>query len=58
VGKEPTVEDGFRLNWVGPIAIVVCGILIRLTDRTWLVDWFDALSLSEAANRVTSRRSG
>jgi hypothetical protein len=52
------VEDGFRLNWVGPIAIVVCGVLIRLTDRPWLVDRFDALSLSKAANRVTSRRSG
>jgi hypothetical protein len=37
---------------------VVCGVLIRLTDRPWLVDRFDALSLSKAANRVTSRRSG
>ena len=44
------MEDGFRLNWLGPVAIVVCGVLIRLTDRPWLVDWFDAPSLSEEGN--------
>jgi hypothetical protein len=43
-------ENGTPLNWIGPVVIVAAGVLLRLTDRLWLVDWFDAPSLSEGGN--------
>jgi hypothetical protein len=33
-----------------PIAIVVGGLVLRFTDRVWLVDVFDAPGLSESGN--------
>src|SRR5262245_28186991 len=36
--------------WAIPIAIVVCGVAIRFTDRLWLVDLFDGPGLSQSGN--------
>ena len=43
-------EDGRGLTVVGALGILACGLALRVTDRLWLVDWFDAPSFSEAGN--------
>jgi hypothetical protein len=36
--------------WAIPCAIVVCGVALRITDRSWLVDVLDGPGLSETGN--------
>jgi hypothetical protein len=51
VAQDREARDQDRWHtWAIPIAIVVCGIALRFTDRLWLVDVFDAPGLSEAGN--------
>jgi hypothetical protein len=45
------VEDEERgLTIAGAFLILACGLALRLTDRLWLVDLFDAPSFGEAGN--------
>jgi hypothetical protein len=37
-------------TWAVPIALIVGGVALRITDRLWLVDLFDVPDLAEAGN--------
>jgi hypothetical protein len=43
-------EGGRSLIIAGAFVILACGLVLRLTDRLWLVDAFDAPSLSATGN--------
>jgi hypothetical protein len=45
-------------QWAIPLAIVLGGIGLRITDRRWLVDLFDLPDLSETGNFVLGFGAG